>query len=309
MPETLAYLNGNLIPAEQLSLPVYDSGFVQGVAVSEQMRTFRGQLFRLAAHLERLQRSLEIIGLAGKVDLAALASAAEDLAKHNHSLLAADDDLGLSLFITPGAYPTFAPPGSSGVTVGMHTYPLPFPLWAPLYRNGQALVVSDVRQIPPECWPAELKCRSRMHYYLADRQAAAKVPGARALLLDLEDRVIEASTANLVAYRKSEGLISPPREVILPGVSVAALQEVAAKLGMPFVHRTLFVEDLLQADEVFLTSTSPCIWPVVSINQQAVGNGQPGSMFETLLSAWSELVGVEIRSQAELVAARRAEST
>ena len=297
MNQPLAYLNGELLPESQLTLPVYDLGFVQGVAVSEQLRTFGGELFRLDEHLRRLGRSLEIVGLSEQFSLPQLADAAKTLVAKNRTRLHAADDLGLSLFVTPGPYPTFAPANSGGVTVGMHTYPLPFHLWADKYLQGQQLVVSRVRQVPDVCWPPELKCRSRMHYYLADREAASAVPDARAILLNGDEEVLETSTANIIAYVPGSGLISPPREAILPGVSVAVVEQLAAQLGLPFLHRTLSVNELNAADEVLLTSTSPCVWHVAAVNQQPIGNG-PGAVFRQLLAAWSELVGVDIQGQA-----------
>jgi len=298
MPELLAYLNDRFLPASDLSIPVYDAGFVQGVTVSEQMRTFRGRLFRMPQHLARLRRSLEIVGVDPGVELARLEEAAEELVAHNHGLLSEGDDLGLSLFVTPGAYPTLAPPGGSPPTVAMHTYPLPFHLFCDKYRQGQALVVSEIQQVPSACWPAELKCRSRMHYYLADRQANLAVPGARALLLDEEGMVIESSTSNIVIYKREEGFLSPPREKILPGVSIAALAELSDGLGIPFHYRDLTVEDVAGADEFLLSSTSPCLLPVVSLDERPISDGRPGDAFRQVLSRWSGLVGLDIEQQA-----------
>ena len=298
MTEPLAYLNGRFIAASQAVIPVYDAGFVQGVTVAEQLRTFRGRLFRLDQHLQRLRHSLEIVGVDPQLAPAELAEIATELAARNHALLHQNDDLGLAMFVTPGAYPAFVPDGAPGPTVCMHTVPLSFQLWSEIYERGQSLIVSDVRQIPPACWPPELKCRSRMHYYLADRQARLVERGARALLLDLDGYVSESSTANVVAYSENSGLVSPPPEKILPGISIAVLKELAANLGIRFSNRELTVEDVAHADEVFLTSTSPCLLPVVRLDGSPIGRGVPGDNFQRLLSAWSELVGVEIKKQA-----------
>lgn len=305
---SLAYLNGRLVPASEAVVPVYDAGFVLGATVAEQLRTFGGRLFRLQQHLARLEHSLEIIGVDLGLSMAELAEAAEDLAAQNHRLGDPSDDLGLSIFVTPGPFSTMAAmvgaDAHRGPLVCMHTYPLPFQLWADKYRAGQSLVVTDVQQVPAACWPAELKCRSRMHYYLADLQARRIEPAARAILLDAEGHVLEASSANLCIYRREEGLVSPPKEKILPGVSIAVIVELARSLGIPFVHRDLTVDELLQADEVLLCSTSPCVWPVLRLNRQTVGNGTPGETFRSLLSAWSELVGLNIQAQAERFAQR-----
>ncbi len=298
MPEALAYLNDRMIPADELVVAVSDAGFVQGVTVAEQMRTFGGKLFRLEDHLDRLRQSLDFVGVELGPQLAELPQLAQQLVEHNHRLLAEGDDLGLSVFVTPGPYATLAPHAPAEPTLAMHTYPLPFVLWARRYHDGQRVVVSDVRQVPSVCWSPALKCRSRMHYYLADRQARQRDPAARAILLDIDGYVSEASTANVLLYRKDEGLISPPPQKILPGISMACVAELAASMQVPFLHRDLHTEDLRQADEVLLCSTSPCVLAAVAVDGEPIGSGQPGAMFHRLLDAWSSHVGVDIVAQA-----------
>jgi branched-subunit amino acid aminotransferase/4-amino-4-deoxychorismate lyase len=299
MPEPVAYLDGRFLPASQLSVPVYDAGFVQGVTVAEQLRTFGGQLFRLEQHLDRLRHCLEIVGVDPGRSMNELAAAARELASRNHRLLESGDDLGLCLFVTPGAYPAMVPQTAAPPMVAMHTFPLPFHLWCDKYERGQRLVTTDIVQVPPTSWPPELKCRSRMHYYLADRQAQRIDPDARAVLLDQRGMVVEASTANVVIYRHNEGIVSPPRESILPGVSIAVLSELAEQAGIPFSCRDVPLDDLTRADEVLLSSTSPCLLPVVSVNGQPVGSGAPGNVFRRALEQWGGLVGQSICDQAQ----------
>lgn len=305
MPEPIAYLNGAWVPAAQALIPVTDAGFVQGVTVAEQLRTFNGRLFELPRHLSRLQRSLSIVGVELPVSVDELAQLAQELAARNHALLQPGDDLGLSMFVTPGIYPTFVAAGSSaGPFLCMHTYPLPFGSWAHKYEQGEKLVVTDVKQVPNDCWPVELKCRSRMHYYLADRAAREIEPGARAAMLDHAGFVTEASTANLLIYRASEGIISPPRASILPGVSAAVVEELASELKIPWSERDLTVTDCATADELLLCSTSPCVWPVTRFNGQAISNGAAGPMAKKLLAAFSQRAGVDIAEQAKFFSQR-----
>jgi branched-chain amino acid aminotransferase len=327
MPEPLAFLNGQWIPASAAVMPVDDAGFVLGVSVAEQLRTFAGKLFRLDDHLARLDHSLEIVGLDPGMSRQEITQVAAELTAHNHRLLPPNDDLRLSIVVTPGAHPAYRPPGpvrppqvgmavvlpslASGgeaavqlppqlpcPTICLHTHPLAFHLWADKYRTGQALVTTEIRQVPRQCWPAELKCRSRMHYYLADRQAAAIDPQARALLLDAEGLVTEASTANLLIYRSGEGLLSPPWSKILHGISMVVTCELAQRLGVRFAQRDLTVDDVASADEAMLTSTSMSILPVTRFNGRQIGAGRPGEVFSSLLAAWCELVGVDIAAQA-----------
>ena len=298
MPEPLAFLNGEFIPAGALSVPVYDTGFVLGATVTEQLRTFDGRLFRLETHLARLRRSLEIIETELPVSWAALTEAAERLATENHKLLEPANDLGLSIFVTPGDYASLIDGVASGPRLAMHTYRLAFSRWARLYESGCHLATTPIQQVPPECWPAALKCRSRMHYYLADLAAQKQDPQARAVLLDREGRVTETSTANVLAYRADEGLVSPRRETVLPGISLMFLSELARAHSIPFIERDLSAEDLTTAEEVLLTSTPNCLLPVVRLNGNPIGRGSPGVVFHRLLQAWGEAVGIDVAAQA-----------
>ena len=300
-----AYLNGQFIAADQLHIAVHDAGFVMGATVAEQLRTFAGKLFRLEEHLDRFERSLAIVGFDLPVGRDELAAAAEHLVSTNHSQLATGDDLGLCLFATPGPYAAMAASASAGPTLAMHTYPIAFGVFRDKFTQGQRLVASSVPQIDGESLPRELKCRSRMHYYLADREAASAEGGARALMLDADGCVLEATTANVLIYHESEGLISPPAERILPGISVAALLEIAANLGTAHTHRFLSLEDAAGADEVMLTSTSVCALPVISIDGRAIGNGRPGPLYQQLLAGWNAMTGVDIAAQAAQFAERQ----
>lgn len=289
----IAYRNGSLIPATELTVDPRDTGFLMGVTVSERLRTFSGRLFRTDRHFDRLRRSLEIVGL--QCDLEPVQNAIDELTKHNHALLPPGHDLGLTIFATPGTAQT--------PTICMHSEQLPFATWSEKYHSGQRLVTSSVRQVPTSCWPAELKCRSRMHYYLADNQARQTDPRARALLLDQDGFVAEASTASILMYREDEGLLAPPQEKVLPSVSVATIRELAAELGLGFSHRDIRHEELTHADEVLLCSTSPCVLPVVSIDGHSIGDGRPGAVFSRLIRQWSSLVGLDIAEQARQCAA------
>jgi len=304
--EPLAYLNGQLLPASQAAIPVYDAGFVLGATITEQLRTFRGEIFRLPEHLARLHASLKIAGIEPRESLSDFADIAHRLVQHNKALVHSDDDLGLCIFITPGLYTAMAEGiESDAPTVGLHTYQLPFQLWADKYNLGVALRTTSVQQVPPACWPAALKCRSRMHYFLADQEAAKLEPGSRALLLDQRGFVSETSTANVVAYFDHEGLISPPISQVLPGISLQVIKELAGRLSIAFINRDISADEFARSPEAFITSTPNCILPVTRFNGKPIGDGKIGAIFQKLLAAWNEMVGFDIADQARRFARRR----
>jgi len=245
-----------------------------------------------------MRRSLDVVGLDGVAIAEEVAAAVPEFVEKNRSRIDSGDDWTVIAFATPGVA------GRGSPTVCMHGWPLRFHEWADLYACGLPVIVSDVRQVPDNCWPVELKCRSRMHYYLADMRARAKQPGARALLLDQEGFVAESTTANVLVYREREGLSTPPDDHILVGVSLGVVHELAGRLGIPFMRRRLTVDELRNADEVMLASTSVCLLPVVECDGRPIGGGTPGKAFARLLEAWSEMVGVDIAQQARCHAAR-----
>jgi branched-subunit amino acid aminotransferase/4-amino-4-deoxychorismate lyase len=304
MNEPNAYFNGRWVDAAELAVPIYDAGFVLGATVAEQLRTFGGKLFRLDDHLRRLLRSLEIVGVEPGLSAEQLIEIAREVIARNRPRVEPGDDLGLGIFVTPGAYANFADGAAPRPTVCVYSNRLQFGQWADKFTRGESVVVSHVRQVPASCWSPELKCRSRMHYFLADQDARRRDPGARAILLDQEGFVSEATTANLVLYRDGEGLVCPPQEKILPGISLMVLRELAAEQGIPFTHRDMLPDELCAADEVLLTSTSICVQPVVRCNHKPIGAGQPGAVYHQLLAAWSARVGLDIARQAQQFARR-----
>ncbi len=117
--------------------------------------------------------------------------------------------------------------------------------------------------------------------------------------------VSETSTANVVAYFRNEGLVSPPISQVLPGISLQVVTELAGRLSVPFVHRDLMPEDFGRADEAFISSTPNCLLPVARINGKAIGNGKPSAMFQKISAAWNEMVGIDIAGQARRFSGRR----
>lgn len=299
MSEISAYYNGDWIPQQQLAVPIDDLGFTLGATIVERMRTFAGKVFRKTEHLERLRRSLELVGWNVDELVADVSTAIDGFVERNAGGFVPGDDWYIVALVTPGCSPQATSP-----TICIHGGPLRFAGWAHQYSEGVKVAIVDTRQVPPNCWSPEIKCRSRLHYYLADREAAAKAPGARAVLLDQDGFVGEASTANVVAYYANRGLVTPPREKVLPGVTQQVLFELADKLGIAHSETDITPAELMQAEEVYLTSTSVCVLPVVQIDEQPIGDGKPGEVYEQLLGAWKEMIGVDIAGQAEKYSVR-----
>ena len=294
----IAYLNGQFVAAEQAVLPVSDLGIVAAAAVTEMIRTFRGQPFRLREHLRRLDHSIQLTRLPS-VDLDLLESAIREVVEHNTAQLGEDEDLGIIVFVTAGPNPTYL--GEAGrelfgrPTVCVHTFRLPFEFWMDTYDSGQSLTVSDTRPPISTTLPPAAKFRSRLHWHIADADARAKHPGSRAIL-NSPDGLTETSAGNFFLV-ENETLVTPPDDIVLNGVSRAVVLELAASIGLRASKERIDRERALQADEAFTTSTTYCLLPVATLDTKRIGQACPGPTTQRLLDAWNALVGLDIIAQ------------
>jgi branched-chain amino acid aminotransferase len=298
----VAWLDGRFVPRAEFAVPAGDAGFVLGATVTEQLRTFAGRLFLPEPHAVRLSRSLKLVGIAPGSSVDEIMAAAQAVANRNHPLLPAAGhappaDLGLVIFVTAGDQASQHGGRSGPPRVGVHGFPLAFGMWADAYERGVALRSVSVAQVPDACWPLAAKVRSRLHYFLADREAAAVEPGARAVLAHADGRISETSTANLAIVRAGR-IAAPPPADALAGVSLGYARQLAAGHGISWEERSLSAADLAAADEILLTSTPNCILPATRFDGRPVGDGRPGAVYRSLLAAWSEAAGIDIAAQA-----------
>jgi branched-subunit amino acid aminotransferase/4-amino-4-deoxychorismate lyase len=295
----LAYLNGQWTDYSDAAVPVWDYGFAMGVAITEQLRTFNGELFCSGWHVDRLLNGLDIMGVSIHQSRSQLLDLLDEVVSKNWSDVRSGGDMGVGICVTPGPLPKFAPSAltvSQEPTVLAYGYWLDFSDLADTYDKGMSLTVVETQEIPNACVPRQLKCRSRMHYYLAERQASKRHPGSRALLLDAEGNIAEATTAT-VAIVEQGRVVVPPAAMILPGTALRYLLELCGSEGIEVAREKISPSRLKAADEVFWLSTPVAIVPVTKIDSQPIDNGRPGSMFKRLIEAWSRNVNTDIAGQ------------
>jgi branched-chain amino acid aminotransferase len=294
----LAFLNGRFLPLADVALPLHDAGFVLGATVTDLCRTFRHRLFRLPDHLARFRNSCRAARIPQPVADDELTRLAEQLVAHNAALLPPEHDLALVLFATPGPIGYYlgqeGGPGDAPPTLGLYTFPLPFARYARLFRDGARLVVPAVRHVPAVCVDPRIKQRSRLHWWLAEQEAHDTDPAASALLLAPDGHVTETAAANFLIVRQGT-VLSPPRDTILGGISLQVIEELCGELGITFLERLLRLDDCLTADEALLTSTPYCVAGVSRINDTTLS--WPGPVWQRLLAAWSDRVGIDVRRQ------------
>ena len=297
----IAWLNGELIPAERAAVPIYDLGVVAGAAVTEMIRTFNHRPYRMADHLDRLHGSLEIMGFATPFERSEFESAINQVITHNTSSLDPKNDIGVVVFVTAGRNLTYL--GSPGIplagqgTACVHSFQLPFDFWASKYESGQKLATTSVGAISTQALDPRAKHRNRLHWFLADQAARATVTGAAALMLDANGFVTETAAGNFYVLN-GKTIRTPPPEFVLAGISQIALRELATQLGFEWVATLIEPSKITNADEAWTTSTPYCLLPVTEFNGVRVGKGTPGPAFCKLIAAWSEAVNLDIVAQA-----------
>lgn len=298
MVESLAFLNGHLVPAHQAALPLHDAGFVLGATITDLCRTVRHRLYRWHDHLARFRQSCQLAAIVPGVSDDELTCIAHDLVAHNAALLEPHQDLALVVFATPGPIgyyggtPTGA--GEAATTFGMHTFPLPFARYQRLFREGAHVAIPSTRQVPASSIDPRIKQRSRLHWWLADREVQAHHPGATALLLDEAGHLTETAAANVLLVQGGT-VLSPPRGTILGGISLLVVEELCRALGLPFQERPLTVQDATRADEMLLASTPYCLAAVSRFHDTPLP--WPGDVYRRLLAAWSAAIGIDISTQ------------
>jgi branched-chain amino acid aminotransferase len=298
LPEPVAYLNDRFLPQSQAGLALNDAGFVMGATVTDLCRTFRRRPFRLEDHLRRFRVSCSSAEIGLEHQDAEIIARIDGLIERNAGFLAPEGELAIVLFATPGpiGYYLGEPggPGDGKPTFGIHTFPLPLDRYRRLFTEGARLIIPAVRQVSGQSVSPSIKQRSRLHWWLAEREARRADPFASALLLDADGFVTETAAANLLLVIGGE-IVIPPRKSVLGGVSLALTCEIAEEIGIPVVERPVTADDCRFAAEAILTSTSFCIAGVRSVDGCILK--WPGPIYERLQSEWNARAGFDLRRQ------------
>jgi branched-chain amino acid aminotransferase len=308
MTEPIAFLNGRMVPFSQAAVPVTDLAVVAGASVTEMIRTFGHVPFRLTDHIDRLFGSLSLCGFTTDVSRQQLEANVAQLVEHNAPLIPKTHDLGIIIFVSAGQNITYLGAAGRSVvsqgTVCIHSFPLPFELWAEKQTTGQQLASVDVLPWPNESVAPQAKHRNRLHWFLADKQARDRFPNASSLLSTPDGLITETAAGNFYIVR-DRTILTPPADLVLGGISQRVLREIATELGFTWQESALRFNDLADADEAMTSSTTCCLLPVTKFNEQTIGSGRPGPVFQELTTAWSDMVGVDIVRQAAQAAQER----
>ena len=284
--EQIVYLNGCLIPRSQARISPFDLGFLYGYGLFETIRAYSGHIFRLERHLERLSQSAKLLGMPLNASL--LKKACRDTLKANKL-----KEARIRLTVSIGEGDATPDPPKHPIPTVLVTAFRYVPLANEAYLKGYKAVVSTIDQ-DSQSPLSRLKSANYLNHILARREARAA--GAdEAILLNEKGFLCEASIGNIFLVSKDE-LITPDVESgCLPGITRQAVIELAQGLGMKIAQREVRLEELLHADEAFLTNSIIELMPLAEVNNQPIARGK---VTRRLMQVYKEAIVKEIKKGA-----------
>jgi branched-chain amino acid aminotransferase len=275
------YVNGKIAQADQAVVPVYDHGFVYGEGVYETLRTYNRVPFLYDRHMRRLRQSADRLMLDVPFDDATL------LEWINQTVDAAGElkEAYIRVLLTRGV---------GDLNYDLKSTPIPTtviivkPFEAPparVFTDGIRLALVDMLRNHPKSVNPLIKSNNLLNNALA-MQAAYRAGAEEALMCNFRGELTECSQANFFMVRGGAALTPKSEAGLLEGVTRAFIFELGRELGIDVREETLFPKDLGTADEMFITSTTRELSPVVNVDGRAVGSGKPGAVTRRLLELY-----------------------
>ncbi len=281
---SIAYLNGTFLPIDQAHVSVMDRGFLFGDGVYEVIPVYGKQLFRLAHHLRRLQNSLDAVRIGNPLSDTEWENVLTGLVTRNSGSeqaiylqvtrgIAAKRDHAFPKDITPTVF-AMSTPGLPAVDIESVT-------------GIQAVTLEDSR------WKhCNIKAITLLPNVLL-RQEAIDAGTAEAILIK-DGFAIEGAASNVFIVHNGLVITPPNGPALLPGITRDLILELAARNSIPYREADIPLEDLQSADEIWVTSSTREISPVIRLDDITVGNGTPGPLWKrmiTLYQAYKEALG------------------
>jgi len=274
----IVYLNGQYLPIEDATISVMDRGFLFGDGVYEVVPVFGNKLLRLDEHLHRLKNSLVRISCVNPHSDDEWVEIFSALLEKNTG-----DDRAVYLQISRGVYlkRDLSTDKNSPPTVFAMVLQVAPPNIDVISAGISAITVEDFR------WNAcDIKSTSLVASVMLKQQAAdADVEDA----ILIKNNLVTEGTASNVFIVKEGVIITPPASrQLLPGITRDLVIEIAENNAMIVEERDIREAELYQADEIWMTSSTREIAPVINLNGEAVGSGTAGDRWKSIMDLYQE---------------------
>jgi len=265
----MVYLNGQFLPLAQARVSAMDRGFLFGDGVYEVIPVYSRRPFRLAEHLARLQASLDGIKLANPHSEAEWTALVGRIVAEGDS-----DDQSVYIQVSRGpmAVRNHAFPATVTPTVFLMGEPLHTPPDSQRAQGIAAVSAADFR------W---LRCDLKVTSLLANcllRQMAIDA-GCVETLLFRDGYLSEGAASNIFMVKDGLLLAPPKNHLMLAGITYDVVLEIAAAHGLAHEVRDILEEEVRAADELWMTSSTKEVLPIVTLDGKPVGSGKPGPVF------------------------------
>lgn len=286
----LVWVNGKLVPKNQAMVSVYDHGLLYGDGVFEGIRVYRGKIFKCQSHMERLYRCAEQIHLRIPIEPAQMVQLQRDCIAANKLTEGYIRLVVTRGYGTLGLDPRKCPvPGVICIADQISLYPPEF------YETGMKVVVAQRPKTPIPCLDPRIKSLNYLNNILA-KVEAIEAGCHEAIMLSLEGHVVECTGDNIFVIK--DGVLYTPPSVngdkgwggLLEGVTRKFVkEELAGMCGLQVQEKLMRIEDVLGADEVFLTGTAAEIIAVTQIDDTRLSEGE-GPITKRLRTKFREVV-------------------
>ena len=275
---SIVYLNGDFIDASEAKVSVLDRGFLFGDGVYEVIPVYNGQLFRLEPHLKRLQCSLSRIRMDFDWTLQQWQQMLEQLISQNKG-----KNLALYLQVTRGfvAKRDHRFPENPSPTIFAMVNPLPPLLTEQEILPCTAITVEDIR------WKnCDIKSISLLGNVLLAQQAAESSADESILIND--GIATEGSISNMFIVKDGQVFSSKKDNRILGGITRELVIELLSQNNISVIEKEITVEELKNADEIWLTSSTKEIRPVIELDGEKIGDGVVGPVWKKAIKIYLE---------------------
>jgi branched-chain amino acid aminotransferase len=296
-PDRRIWLDGAFVPWDQATVHVLSHSLQRGSLIFDYMSvhaTARGAaVFRLREQSERLLRSAELVGLPLRRDAAAIEAAVVETVRANPGATA----VKVSAFLA--SIEVDVVPLDEHVSLAVAAYdPGPdivrYKPRQPKYHPTLRLWIEKQRRNRREdIVPPQAKVAANYASPMGAKWAAQRAGYDEILLVDESGFVAEGPTTNVFLVEGDGGLCTPPEDTVLLGVTRSSIIDVAKNEGIPVRVERVRPERLQAAAEVFLTGTTAGVWPVGSVDDAEIGDGQPGPVSSRLRERFNRVVSGE----------------
>ncbi len=273
--DKIIFLNGCYLSLDQASISIEDRGTLFADGVYEVIRYYAGKPFAIDQHLDRLRRSLEGIRLELPEWVDRLADISLELIARN-----AMPDAKVYWQITRGqAQRRHEFPHEVVPTVLVNLYQIPPLISDKSVNRWKAILVPDQRW--HHCW---IKSLMLLPNVLAKQQAAEA--GCQEAVMHRDGIVTECTTANLFIVKDETILTHPADQWILAGITRQVVIELVRQIGITLLEQPITIDQLMGADEVFVTGTTTHVASVTELGGRLIGLGKPGKITECIHEAF-----------------------